>query len=223
MSVTPLSSLLRTETRELHVQAERSGAMGALLRGRLPLEGYGAMVAALYEIYDALEEGLERHGAHPAIAALRLPGLARRAALTSDLAVLRRLGMAPLEATAEARRYAEHLRELAQRDPVLLVAHAWLRYLGDLNGGRVLERVVRERIGVPEGAMAFYRFPAIADPTAAAMAWRAALDGIACDEALRQRLVDEAADGFRRHIAMFEELGAASGVPQDAAEASSEA
>lgn len=214
-----LSSRLRTETRELHVQAERSGAMGALLRGQLPLEGYGALVAALLEIYAALEEGLERHAAHPAIAALRRPGLARRSALESDLAVLRRLGLAPLEPASAARAYGAHLRALAADDPLRLVAHAWLRYLGDLNGGRILERVVRERLGVPEGAMAFYRFPALADPAAAAVQWRLALDALPLDDALGDVLVAEASDGFRRHIALFEEIAGA----QDAAEASSEA
>jgi heme oxygenase len=219
MSDASLSARLRADTRELHVQAERSGVMAGLLRGQLPLERYGALVAALYEIYDALEEGLDANAEHPAVAPLRRPGLARRAALAADLAVLRRLGLAPAAATPGATSYAEHLRRVAADDPVRLVAHAWLRYLGDLNGGRILERVVRERLGVPEGAMAFYRFPALADPAAAAVQWRAALDELPIDAATVDALVAEASDGFHRHIALFEELADA----QDAAEASSEA
>ena len=42
MSERSLSARLRSETRELHVHAERSGVMAALLRGQLPLEGYAA-------------------------------------------------------------------------------------------------------------------------------------------------------------------------------------
>lgn len=175
MSDATLSARLRTETRALHLQAERSGVMVQLLRGQLPIERYGALVAALYEIYDALEEGLERHAAH--------------------------------------------LRRIADDDPLALVAHAWLRYLGDLNGGRILERVVRERLGVPDGAMSFYRFPALADPASAAIAWRLSLDRLELDVATVDRLVAEASDGFRRHIAIFEALAG----DQDAAEVSSEA
>lgn len=218
MSTEPLSAVLRSETRALHLHAERTGVMGALLRGQLGLDGYAQLVAALLEIYDALEEGLARHAEHPAIAPLRQPGLARRAALACDLAALTRLGFAPALPAAEAIEYAEHLRRIADEEPALLVAHAWLRYLGDLNGGRVLERVVREKIGVPENAMAFYRFPALADPAATAIAWRLALDLIPLSAAMRQRLVAEAEEGFRRHIALFEALG----VAQDAAGASSE-
>lgn len=219
MSEPSLSARLRAETRELHLQAERSGIMAALLRGHLPLEGYGALVAALHAIYAALEGGLERNAAHPTIAPLRHPGFARTSALASDLAVLRRLGMAPHDPVDAAHEYAAHLRVLALDAPERLVAHAWLRYLGDLNGGRVLERVVRERLGVPDGAMSFYRFPALTDPATAAIAWRLALDGLALPDAVQAQLVDEASDGFRRHIALFETLAAA----QDAAGVSSDA
>jgi heme oxygenase len=219
MTVPGLSATLRSETRELHVQAERAGAMGALLRGQLSLNGYAEMVAALLEIYDALERGLERNAAHPAIAALRHPGLARRGALASDLAVLTRLGVAPTVVAEPAHAYAAHLTQLAEREPLRLVAHAWLRYLGDLNGGRILERIVREKIGVPDGAMSFYRFPALSDPAAAAVSWRLALDAIPLDAESVQMLVDEASDGFRRHIALFEALSP----PQDAAGSSSAA
>ncbi len=215
----PLSALLRSETRELHLRAERSGVMAALLRGQLSLDGYAQLVAALLEIYDALEAGLERNALHPSVAPLRQPGLARRAALASDLAVLTRLGVAPALPAPDAVEYADHLHRIASEDPTRLVAHAWLRYLGDLNGGRILERIVRDRLCVPEGAMSFYRFPALADPASAAIAWRLALDAIPLSEGRRQMLVAEAAEGFRRHIALFESLG----VAQDAAGSSSEA
>ena len=219
MTAPSLSARLRAETRDLHVQAERSGIMAAFLRGQLPLEGYGALMVALQAIYEALEQGLECNATHPAIAALRHPGLARSSALASDVAVLRRVGCAPLEAAVEAQAYAAHLRHLGTEDPIRLIAHAWLRYLGDLNGGRVLERVVRDRLGVPSGAMSFYRFPALADPAAAAIAWRLALDNLALADDVQSALVTEASDGFRRHIALFEALARA----QDAAEVSSEA
>jgi heme oxygenase len=219
VSAPSLSARLRAETRDLHVQAERSGVMPEFLRGQLPLEGYGALLVALHAIYQALEEGLERNAGHRAIAALRHPGFARSAALASDVAVLRRLGLAPLDANEAAQAYAAHLRGLSTEDPLRLIAHAWLRYLGDLNGGRVLERVVRERLGVPAGAMSFYRFPALADPAAAAVAWRLALDGLELPDDVQSALVTEACEGFRRHIALFEALAGA----QDAAEVSSEA
>jgi heme oxygenase (biliverdin-producing, ferredoxin) len=174
MTVATLSAALRDGTKSLHTQAERSGAMAQLLRGQLSLAGYARLIAALHEIYTALERGLDEHAMDPVLAGVRTPGLARRAALESDLAVLVRLG-APMPAPIpQAQSYARHLDALARERPALLLAHAWLRYLGDLNGGRILERIVREKLGVPTDAMAFYRFPALADVPAPP--WRGAQD-----------------------------------------------
>jgi heme oxygenase len=220
MAATPLSEALRGGTRALHTQAERTGVMAALLRGQLDLAGYARLLAALREVYAALETELEAHNDDPVLALLRHPGLARRAAIESDLAVLVRLGVAPASVAPEALAYAEHLHELARRQPTLLAAHAWLRYLGDLNGGRVLERIVREKLGVPADAMSFYRFPALADPMSAAVSWRLALDSAPVTVELQQALVSEACAGFERHIALFRAL-APSG--QDAAGESSAA
>lgn len=220
MSALPLSEALRNDTRQLHTEAERSGVMALLLRGQLDLAGYARLLAALREVYAALESEMELHAADPLLAVLRQPGLARRAALESDLAVLVRLGVAPAAPAPEAIAYAEHLHQLGATRPALLAAHAWLRYLGDLNGGRILERIVREKLGVPADAMAFYRFPALADPMATAVNWRVALDSAPCSEELRRALVEEACSGFQRHIALFRALAPA---VQDAADESSAA
>lgn len=215
-----LSEALRSGTRTLHTQAERTGVMAALLRGQLDLAGYARLLAALREVYAALEAELEAHADDAVLAQLRHPGFARRAALESDLAVLVRLGVAPATVATEAVSYAEHLHRLGRERPALLVAHAWLRYLGDLNGGRVLERIVRDKLGVPPDAMSFYRFPALADPMAAAVSWRLALDNAPVNAELQAALVAEAAAGFERHIALFTALAPAG---QDAADESSAA
>lgn len=215
-----LSEALRSGTRTLHTEAERTGVMAALLRGQLDLAGYARLLAALREVYAALESELDAHADDPVLARLRHPGFARRAAIENDLAVLVRLGVAPATVAAEAVAYAAHLHQLGASQPALLAAHAWLRYLGDLNGGRVLERIVREKLGVPTDAMSFYRFPALADPMAAAVSWRLALDTAPVNAELQLAMVAEASAGFRRHIALFTALAPAA---QDAADSSSAA
>lgn len=220
MTIPTLSEALRAGTRSLHTEAERTGVMAALLRGQLDLAGYARLLAALREVYAALETELEAHADDVVLAHVRHSGFARRAALESDLAVLLGLGVAPAPVAAEATDYAEHLHRIGRDQPSLLVAHAWLRYLGDLNGGRVLERIVRDKLGVPTDAMSFYRFPALADPMAAAVSWRLALDTAPVSAELQLALVTEASRGFERHIALFRALAPAT---QDAADESSAA
>ena len=56
---TALPERLKLETRLLHGAAERSGAMAALLAGRLPRAGYVAMLRNLQALYTALEAALQ--------------------------------------------------------------------------------------------------------------------------------------------------------------------
>jgi heme oxygenase len=219
-----LAARLRTQTKALHTQAERTGVMGQLLRGRATLATYAALLVALQELYLALEDGLAAHAQDAVLGPLMMPGFARAAALSADLHALRVMGIVIPPAATEARNYAAHLRELARTDPRRLLAHAWLRYLGDLNGGQIIGRIVRESLGLPVGATQFYEFPALADPMAAARMWRVALDEAPLDAATHDAIIEEACDGFRRHIQLFESLAPAPDTAtQDAADSSSAA
>lgn len=215
-----IATRLRAETKALHTQAERSGVMGRLLRGQSTLPEYASLLVALHVIYRALEEGLAAQTAHPVLRPLVGAEFARSAALASDLEALAERGIAIPAVVPDALRYAEHLRELSVTDPERLLAHAWLRYLGDLNGGQIVGRIVRESLALPLGATQFYEFPGLENPMAAAGAWRVALDEAPLDASTQDRIVEEAADGFKRHIALFEALTSAPDAePDDAHQA----
>lgn len=204
----PLAARLRSATHELHRAVERAGLMPALLRGQLPLAGYVALLRNLQPIYAALEAGLLRHAAHPQLAPLPLAGLARAPALAADLVALHGPGWArelPLCAAAQA--YVARLQQLADGQPALLAAHAYVRYLGDLNGGQLLARRVGLALHLAPGqGLAFYDFGSDEQAAARARALRAGLDAIAPDEPAAQALVDEACAAFERHRELFEQL-----------------
>lgn len=199
-----LAALLHDGTKPLHTEAERSGVMAALLRGRASKEAYVRLLAALHAIYASLEAELDRHASHSVLGPLQAPGFARRAALESDLEAAAGphwRTQAPADPLALA--YAAHLRLLSQKHPERLLAHAWLRYLGDLNGGQIIARLVRASSSLAGLPTAFYEFPALAEPRAAAAEWRARLDLVPLTADEQQAILAEAEDGFRRHIALF--------------------
>ena len=203
-----LAARLHDGTKPLHTDAERSGVMGALLRGRASREQYFLLLSSLHSIYEALEDALDYRVDHPALVSMQAPGFARRAALDADLtAALGRNWRDLAPAHPLALDYAAHLRGLATSAPERLLAHAWLRYLGDLNGGQIIARLIRDSEALAGVPTAFYEFPDIAEPRAAAAEWRARLDALPFSEADCSALVAEAQDGFRRHIALFAALG----------------
>jgi heme oxygenase len=202
---------LKAETRELHAAAERSGVMALMLQDRLPVAGYVALLQALRTVYQSLEDGLQRHAAHPLLAPLRLPGLARTAAIEADLAALCAAGqVTDRDVPALAGRYAQALRELADGPRAwLLGAHAYVRYLGDLHGGQILRERARRLLGAHgDAALNFYDF---GDPPRVERLIGEFRSGLAAIGRLDPRAIDalvrEAQDGFAWHVRLFAEIG----------------
>ncbi len=188
-----LSARLRQATGALHREVESTALIAQLLRGKLDRGDYCALLRNLHPVYEALEARLSDTQLPDGIAD---PRLARLAVLEADLRALYGADWAALPITEVALAYRTHLLEV---DEAQLVAHAYVRYLGDLAGGQMLGRIVDNAYGA--GAE-FYRFP---EPGAAELAarFRSALDALDLPEAMLQAIVDEACAGFARHGELF--------------------
>jgi heme oxygenase len=204
-----LSALLRATTAEAHQTAERTGVMAQFLRRALPRERYVALLRALHVIYEAMERGAAAHRSSRIISALFDPALARTAALAADLAVFAGPDWAAAPASPTAARYAARLEEIAAHRPQLLVAHAYVRYLGDLHGGQVLGKLVREQYELTDtdGAR-FYDVSGVGALHPFIARFRATLDAATTDTAERDAIAAEALHGFQEHITLFAELAA---------------
>ena len=222
-----LAARLRDGTREAHRAAERGAFIRAFIRARRPNASgpssdptidptsdptidttlYRAYLVALHTLYTALEAGLERHREHPLVGPLALPHLYRAPAIAADLQTLP-APAAPEQPVPAALALAAHLRELADRDPALLVAHAYTRYLGDLSGGQILRGAAARILGVPDDGpgLAFYDFPQIPDLTACKVDVRARLDALPLAPSEVNAIVAEAQGAFARNAAVFAEL-----------------
>ena len=206
-----LSARLRAQTWPAHRQVESTPFVRTMLRGGLSLPAYCLLLASLHPIYAALEAGLQRHAGRPDLAAICTEPLWREPALADDLAALHGADWREaLAAQPQALAYAGHLRTLADGAPALLVAHAYVRYLGDLSGGQALRRIVAGSLDLAgDAGTRFYDFGSAAQATALAGRLRTALDRIDTDEATHDAIVREAEQAFARHERLFGELEAA--------------
>ena len=211
-----LAERLKTETRALHTAAERSGFMGVLLRGQMERLAYCALLRNLHAIYAALEPALARHAQHAVIAPVFEPALARADALAADLLALHGPDWADaFELQPAAVRYARRLHEIDATQPAMLLAHAYVRYLGDLSGGQMLRRVVAEGMRLPaHTGTAVYNFGEPHEAQALNQGFRAGLDNVVIDAAGADALVAEAVLAFQSHRALFDELAQACGLAQ---------
>jgi len=206
---TGLAARMRARTRELHRAAEQSGIIQAMLAGQATRADHALLLRNLYPVYTALERGLDGHRRAPGLAAIARPEVYRAAAIAADLTALCGPGWAadlPLLPAGAA--YAACVDAAAAEGP-RLVAHAYVRFLGDLNGGRILRRILGPALGLEPEAMTYFGFPEIADPAAFAEAYRAAIDRSGDGAAETDSIVEEAAHAFALSIALSDAVGGA--------------
>ena len=188
-------------TKALHLEAERTGIIRDLLRGKASREGYILLLRNLLPAYQAMEHGLERHRASPGLAALSYYRLDRAPALESDLVTL--CGKAwerdiPLLPAGEI--YADRIAKAAEGDGARLIAHAYTRYLGDLSGGQILQRLLAKSLELQPSELSFYDFPRFPDVAALKADYRSALEQAGAQVTDPQIVVEEGAIAFSLNI-----------------------
>ncbi len=199
-----LMAALRERTRAMHARAERSGIVREILRGRVSRYGYALLLRNLLPAYREIERGLRRHRDRPAISEIVRPELVRVQAIESDLEALFGADWCrKLRPLRSGELYALRIAR-AELDPEMLLAHPYVRYLGDLNGGQVLRRMLARSPGFGPGMLAFHAFPNIRDVAKFTADYRDALDRAGGKIAAADRVIGEALAAFRLNIRLFE-------------------
>ncbi|KAJ7989310.1 hypothetical protein DPEC_G00303220 [Dallia pectoralis] len=209
LSSTDLSEMLAAGTKEVHEKAENTQFVKDFLKGRIRKELFKLGHVALYYTYEAMEEEIERNKDHPDFSPLYFPELYRCNALARDLEYFYGEDWRErVSCSLATQRYVEHIRQVGEDDPVLLVAHAYTRYMGDLSGGQVLKKVAQRALKLPvtgEGVN-FYQFDGIHSAKAFKQLYRSRMNELDLDTATKERLVAEAVMAFQLNIEVFGEL-----------------
>uniref|UniRef100_A0A1A8CR97 heme oxygenase (biliverdin-producing) n=1 Tax=Nothobranchius kadleci TaxID=1051664 RepID=A0A1A8CR97_NOTKA len=210
LSPEDLSEMLAAGTKEVHEKAENTQFVKDFLRGRIRKELFKLGHVALYYTYTAMEEEIERNKDHPHFAPLYFPAeLHRHEALARDLEYFYGPEWKGQVSCSQAtQRYVDRIHQVGQEDPVLLVAHAYTRYMGDLSGGQVLKKVAQRALKLPptgEG-VAFYQFDGIHSAKAFKQLYRSRMNELDLDKETKRRLVEEAVKAFYFNMEVFEEL-----------------
>jgi heme oxygenase len=205
-----LSNAFRQRTAQLHIQAERSGIVRDLLNGTITQYGYALLIRNLLPAYDALEAGLRDRRLTRGFRRVANPLVYRAVTIRADLLALCGPGWSQaLPLLGAGRRYAARIEAIAAGDGFGLIAHAYARYLGDLNGGQILKRLLKTTLSLPPAALTFYDFPGIPDLAGFRDAYRTAFDEAAYSIAGSEAVIEEAALAFELNIQVSEAVKAA--------------
>jgi heme oxygenase len=198
---------LYLSTRKLHLEAERSGIIAELLHGTASRDGYVLLLRNLHPVYREIEDGIARQRDNPILAPLAAHPLARAPAIESDLAALcgdNWQSRLPLLPAGDA--YARRIRQAAEGDGSLLIAHAYTRYLGDLNGGQIVRRLLEKTLRLGARELSHYDFSAIADPAELKGDYRRALELAGAAAPDPGAVIEEGAVAFSCNIALSVEV-----------------
>jgi heme oxygenase (biliverdin-producing, ferredoxin) len=190
-------------TKTLHVEAERTGIIRNLLRGNASREGYVLLMRNLLPAYRVLEQGLSRHRGSPGLAELADYRLDRAGAIEADLVALGGNDWEQNIALLDAgKKYAGRIAKAAKGDGARLIAHAYTRYLGDLSGGLILQRLLVRSLGLRPAELSFYDFPRFSDLSVLKADYREALDRAGSLVADPLAVVEEGAIAFSLNIGL---------------------
>lgn len=209
---TGLAERLREGTRASHGLAEGTAYMRCFTRGVVGRGALAQLLANLYGVYRRLEGQMAALAAtEPAIAGMHFPELWRTEAIAEDLAFYWGEDWAGLvQPDGAGLSYMARLDEVAWQQPELLVAHAYVRYMGDLSGGQGLKAMARKALNLPDDrGTRFHEFAAL--PTAESQRafkgrYREALNGLPLAELQIQAIVAEANLAFHLNCGLLRGL-----------------
>lgn len=100
--------------------------------------------------------------------------------------------------SAGTKPYVDRIHEVGEKDPVLLVAHSYTRYMGDLSGGQILKKVAQRALKLPstgEG-LNFYQFEGIHSHKGFKQLYRSRMNELELDAETKDRIVEESNQAF---------------------------
>ncbi len=208
-----LALKLREGTSHSHTLAENTAFTKCFLKGIVERDPFRKLLADFYFLYSTLEEELERHKDDPVISKIYFPELNRKQNLAKDLEYYYGENWAAdIFPSVAGQTYVARIREVSQSEPALLVAHSYVRYMGDLSGGQSLKNIARSALELPaDQGTQFYEFEQISTAEARREfkgKYRDGLNALPIDETVEQKIVDEANHAFKLNRDVVHELEA---------------
>ena len=124
---------LKELTKEVHQDAERQGFVKVLMSGQMSEELYAEFLYNQHVIYNLLEACAMSHGLLN-----DFPQIRRAPSILADFQELWKKEDMP-ELAPSTEKYIQHMATIKE-DPKKLMAHIYVRHMGDLSGGQMIKK-----------------------------------------------------------------------------------
>lgn len=146
---------LREQTKELHLAAEQTEFMKQMFIGGLPLSKYLEYLMSLEKIYSVLEYEIRDSIDSDIILSVFDTRLERSALISKDIKAIARKHVLKRSTIDIINEYVKYIKS---SNEVELLAHHYIRYLGDLSGGQMISKLLQRSYSFSDNQTLFYKF-----------------------------------------------------------------
>ncbi|MDB9523663.1 heme oxygenase (biliverdin-producing) [Dolichospermum circinale CS-1225] len=203
-----LAMKLRVGTQQAHTNSENVGFMKCFIKGVVDKNCFIQLLSNFYFVYSELEAAIEKYKQHPVIGLIYFPELNRQSSLKQDmLFYYGNQWQETIKPSPATQTYIARIQQISIHEPALLLAHSYTRYLGDLSGGQMLQKIAQSALKLSGyTGTSFYNFEQIPDKQAFKEKYRQALDKLPIDDTSADKIVAEANYAFKLNMQIFQEL-----------------
>ncbi len=195
---------IRNKSNLLHKATEVSGFTHRFLAKGANLESYTEYIYNLSFVYDAIETNLNKYKDLEDVKPFVTTELFRTEAIRNDVKEL--ANDKNLETLSSTLAYVDKINAVAENNPKLLVAHAYVRFLADLFGGRMFYSLLKEEYNVSEEGLKYYSYEGLGDMKAYVMKYHMMLAKLNLNEEEQKQFIIEVCNSYIYNISISNEL-----------------
>lgn len=199
---------IREKTSLLHSAAENTGYIKKLVDGTASVEGYAEYILNLERMYRAIEMALDKNENNEIVKPFVTRELYRSELMRKDLKFLLGDKVDSIKLLASTEACVAKIEELSEKNPELVVAYAYTRFLADLFGGRTFLSLLSTSYKISGEGLNYYNFPEITDLRGYVMKYHNMLAGINLPEEKKIDFINEVNNAYIYNLAISNELEA---------------
>ncbi len=197
---------IRAKSSLLHGTAENTGYIKKLVDCKASVDGYGEYIFNLQKVYEAIESALVKNKDNSNVKPFVTTELFRSELIKKDVEALFGDKVDSLSLLPSTEAYVDRINEMSERNPEMVIAHAYTRFLADLFGGRTFFSLLSEKYNIKHDALNYYSFPGISDMKEYVMNYHNMLNSLNLSEEMCDKFIIEVNNSYIYNIAISNEL-----------------
>ena len=152
---------IKTRSNTLHKAAENTGFTQRLLNKAANVESYTAYIYNLSLVYESIEANLNKYSDIAEVKPFVTPEIYRSASIKRDVKAL--ADNKDIEVLSSTLAYVDRINTISEKNPKMIIAHAYTRFLADLFGGRIFYSLLKEHYKINDDALNYYVYDNLKD------------------------------------------------------------